>query len=82
MWPAQPHPQGQGTAMATFLAGLEGERLALPQPRVGEVQRLEEQLVGTQGLMAGAERHTGHGWCGPVLQGEAQELPTCPVECR
>lgn len=25
VWPAQPHPRGQGTAMAIFLAGLEGE---------------------------------------------------------
>lgn len=46
MCPAQPHPQGQGTAMAIFLAGLEGERLALPEPRVGKVRRLGKQLGG------------------------------------
>lgn len=42
--------------MAIFLAGLEAEQLALPEPRVGEVQRLGEQLGETQGLVAGAER--------------------------
>lgn len=33
--------------MAIFLAGLEGERLALPEPRVGKLWRLGKQLGGT-----------------------------------
>lgn len=56
VWTAWPCPQGQGRAVAILLAGLEEKKLALPEPRGGNVQRHGEQLGGAQGLEAGAER--------------------------
>lgn len=53
MWPAQPHPRGQGTAMAIFLTGLEEE--------AGTVRAQEREGTETRGTARRSPGFSGRG---------------------